>query len=469
MNANKQTANSSLDVLIIDDEKSSIEACQKTLESAGYRTAVVGNGRQGLQMVNSGHPSVVLLDLKMPDITGLEVLSRLAKSEPSAVPIVVTKHGAVDSAVESMKLGAFDYLVKPLDFEQLQQVVDQALKIGRLMRIPVEDNAFVRAGTELFSIDARPYQYVLDQALSDQQLLEEQITDSERHIAAEHSHVAAARAQVAGSQSETQSVASSAQGADATVQRARAHAQSAEAQQKLAQNNLHRIEPLLAKQFVTPEQVDDARTKAQVAEQNKIEADAALEEALAQQARTHSMQREAAAGVSVSQAHLEESEHAVDRLDALTAQRAARAARVASARLDLERCTVRAPFDGYVTGLKISEGEMAKPGVPLFTLIDARRWYVVANYRESELHSITPGKHVDLYLQGAPSRRFDGVVESIGNGVDPDDAAESNGLPQIDHTLNWVHLAARFPVRIRALNPDANLFRMGETAISIVR
>jgi multidrug efflux system membrane fusion protein len=206
-----------------------------------------------------------------------------------------------------------------------------------------------------------------------------------------------------------------------------------------------------------------------VAAQNRAEADAALVEALAQQARAHAMQHQAAAGVTVSQANLEESEHGVDRLDALTAQRAARAARVASARLDLERCTVHAPFDGYVTGLKISEGEMAKPGVPLFTLIDARRWYVVANYRESELRSIAPGKHVDLYLQGAPSRRFDGVVESIGNGVSPDDAAESNGLPQIDHTLNWVHLAARFPVRIRVENPDANLFRMGETAISIVR
>lgn len=340
---------------------------------------------------------------------------------------------------------------------------------GRLMRIPVEDNEFVRAGTVLFSIDPRPYQYALDQALSDQQLLEEQIIDSGRRIAAEHSHVAAERAQVAGSQSETQSVASAVQAADAAVQRARAHAQSAAAQQKLEENNLHRIEPLLARQFVTPEAVDDARTKAQVAGQNKAEADAALQEALAQLARAHSMQGQAAAGVTASQAHLEESEHAVDRLDALTAQRAARAARVASARLDLERCTVRAPFDGYVTGLKISEGEMAKPGVPLFTLIDARRWYVVANYRESELRSIAPGKHVDLYLQGAPSRRFDGVVESIGNGVTPDDAAESNGLPQIDHTLNWVHLAARFPVRVRVVNPDANLFRMGETAISIVR
>jgi multidrug efflux system membrane fusion protein len=156
-------------------------------------------------------------------------------------------------------------------------------------------------------------------------------------------------------------------------------------------------------------------------------------------------------------------------LDSLLAQRPAKAAKVAGARLDMERCTVVAPFDGYVTNLNISEGEIAKPGIPLFTLIDARKWYVVANYRESELKYIAPGMHVDLYLMGNQSRRFDGVVESMGNGVSPDDTNMNNGLPQIDHTLNWVHLAARFPVRVRVVNPDPALFRMGETAISIVR
>jgi len=142
---------------------------------------------------------------------------------------------------------------------------------------------------------------------------------------------------------------------------------------------------------------------------------------------------------------------------------------VENAKLDLAHCTVVAPFDGYVTNLNISEGEYAKPGLPVFTLIDTRTWYVVANYRESELKSIAPGKHVDLYLMGNPSRKFDGIVESVGYGVSPDDSNTNNGLPQIDHTLNWVHLAARFPIRIRVQNPDPALFRVGETAISIVR
>ena len=340
---------------------------------------------------------------------------------------------------------------------------------GRLVSIPVKDNAYVRAGSVLFAIDSRPYQYALDQALSDQQLLEEQITDTGRRIASERSAVEAARAGVAGAHTRTRTVASSVEVSMAGIERAKAFLETAEAQRELALSNLHRIEPLLAKQYVTPEQVDDARTRAQVAEHNYQEAQAALQQATAQESQATSMQQEAEVSVTASKAKLDESIHSVDRLDSLVAQRPAKAAKVASAKLDLERCTVVAPFDGYVTNLNISEGEFAKPGVPLFTMIDTRTWYVVANYRESELKSITPGKHVDLYLMGNPSRRFDGTVESIGNGVSPDDTNLSNGLPQIDHTLNWVHLAARFPIRIRVQKPDPALFRLGETAVSIVR
>jgi NADH-quinone oxidoreductase subunit E len=130
----KQPATMPLDVLIINDEVSFTEACRKTLEGAGYRIAVAANGQQGLQMANSNHPGVVLLDLKMPDITGLEVLRRLAKLELSAVPIVVAKNGAVDSAVESMKLGAFDFLTKPVESEKLLETVRRGLNLSSLKK-----------------------------------------------------------------------------------------------------------------------------------------------------------------------------------------------------------------------------------------------------------------------------------------------------------------------------------------------
>ena len=340
---------------------------------------------------------------------------------------------------------------------------------GRLVTLAVKDNAFVHRGDLLFAIDPRSYEYVLRQALADQRLLEAQIVDAQRRIAAQNSAVSAARAGLSSSQTQTKVRESSVEAAAAAVGRARAALESAEAQKTLATSNLRRIEPLLAKQYVTPEQVDESRTKSRIADRNYEEAQSALQQALANESQARFAHEESKISVAASRARLEQSVHAVEILDSLLAQRPAKAAKVSDAQLNLERCTVKAPFDGYVTNLNISEGEYAKPGVPIFTLIDNRTWYVVSNYRESELKAIRPGKHVDVYVMSQPSRRFDGIVESLGFGVAPDDTRLMNGLPEIEHTLNWVHIAARFPVRIRVQNPDPALFRIGETATTIVR
>jgi multidrug efflux system membrane fusion protein len=94
---------------------------------------------------------------------------------------------------------------------------------------------------------------------------------------------------------------------------------------------------------------------------------------------------------------------------------------------------------------------------------------VIANYRESKLKAIHLGSHVDVYVMGHPDRRFDGLVESIGYGVYPEDGKVTAGLPEIERTLNWVHLSARFPVRVRVQDPDPTIFRMGATAVTVVR
>jgi len=326
---------------------------------------------------------------------------------------------------------------------------------GRLVALGVKDNQFVHKGDMLFLIDPRPYQYAVDQALADQQLLESQIADARRRIAAESSSVRAAHADLRSAQAHVTTMQSA-------VERTQSSLASAQAQHTLALSNLHRMEPLLAKQYVTAEQVDELRTKVQVATQNVSAAEATVRQAQMQE-------REAGAGIDLSAAHVEQSVHSVDTLDSLIAQRPIKQARIDSAQLDLERCRVIAPFDGYVTNLTIAEGEYAKPGAPIFTLIDTRSWYVIANYRETELRHIHEGNHVDVYLMSDPGRRFDGVVESIGYGVNPDESSRENGLPQIDHTLNWVHLSARFPVRIRVERPDPQMFRVGVTAISVVR
>ncbi len=85
-------------------------------------------------MAGSEHPGVVLLDLKLTGMSGVEAISRLVKIEPSAVPIVITGHGTVDSAVESMKLGAFDFLTKPFEPEKLLETVRRGLSLSILRR-----------------------------------------------------------------------------------------------------------------------------------------------------------------------------------------------------------------------------------------------------------------------------------------------------------------------------------------------
>jgi membrane fusion protein, multidrug efflux system len=340
---------------------------------------------------------------------------------------------------------------------------------GLLVKLPVKDNAYVKKGGLLFEIDPRPYQYALQQALSDQEALEQQIVDAQRRIAAEHSAVEAAQAGVHQSTTGIKTAGSSVDVAKAAVIRAQAASTAAKAQLELATNNLNRIEPLLQKQYVTVEQVDQTRTAAHVAQGNYDEAQAALAQAQAQETQAVLREQEANASAAESQAKLGQAIHTVDTLETLKSQRPSKAAKVDSARLDLERCRVVAPFDAYVTDLNISEGAYAHPGVAMFTLIDTRTWYVIANYRESKLKNIHLGSHVDVYLMGHPDRKFNGIVESVGFGVFPEDGRVAGGLPDIDRTLNWVHLSSRFPVRVRVQDPDPVLFRIGSTAVTVVR
>ncbi|ADW68583.1 efflux RND transporter periplasmic adaptor subunit [Granulicella tundricola] len=340
---------------------------------------------------------------------------------------------------------------------------------GRLVDLPIRDNEYIKQGDPLFLIDPRPYEYALKQALSDQDDLEQQIIDARRHIAAQASAAQAARATLVSSQTGIQTAGSTVDVASATVSRAKASVEAADAQLKLATNNLHRIEPLLKKQYVTVEQIDQANTTVRVAQGSYDEAVAALNVAQAQQQQASHRKVEASAQANESEARLGQAIHAIDTVDTLVSQRPSKAAKVDSARLDLERTKVVAPFNAYVTNMNISQGAYARPGQAMFTLIDTRTWYVIANYRESKLKNIHLNDHVDVFVMGHPDRRFNGIVESIGYGVFPEDGAVAGGLPNIDRTLNWVHLSSRFPVRIRVNDPDPELFRIGATAVTVVR
>lgn len=327
----------------------------------------------------------------------------------------------------------------------------------------------MKKGNLLFEIDPRPYEYALEQALSDQEALEQQIIDAKRKIASEKSAVEAAAAAEYNSKTSIKTAGSGVDVASASVNRAKANVAAAEAQLTYATNNLHRVQPLLEKQYVTVDQVDQANTAVRTAQGSYDQALAALREAEAQHEQSVLRRVEADATASESTARLGQAIHNVDTLDTLMSQRPGRASRVDQARLDLERCRVVSPFDAYVTNMNISVGAYARPGAPMFTLIDTTVWYVVANYRESKLKHVHLGSNVDVFLMGHPDRKFHGVVESVGYGIFPEDGAVQAGLPNIERTLNWVHLSSRFPVRVRVKDPDPALFRLGATAVTVVR
>jgi membrane fusion protein, multidrug efflux system len=340
---------------------------------------------------------------------------------------------------------------------------------GRLVSLNVKDNQAVHKGDVLYVIDPRPFEYALEQAKADQATLEGQIDDRRLQIATEKSAVGTALAGVSGSQSGISAAQASYLAAQASVEHATAAQASAEAQLRFAQNDYNRIAPLLAKHYVTVAQVDQAQTALRVAQEANHEATSQLLQAKAQESAALAAKESAGANFEASKSKLGEAQHAVDTLETLMAERPNRAAKVRQAELNLQWCYVRAPFDGYVTNMNISQGAYARVGSPIFTLIDTSTWWVLASYRESRLQHIRPGMHVEVYLMEHPNRRFDGVVDSIGRAVFPEDGAVNDGFAAVDRTLNWVHLSARFPVRIRVINPDPDIFQIGATAITVVR
>ena len=246
----------------------------------------------------------------------------------------------------------------------------------------------------------------------------------------------------------------------------------AKAEWTYASNNLHRVEPLLAKQFVTADQVDRARTQEVAQAQALKQAESQLKLSQARLLSAQAQFDRAKAVYTQSQAQLQQSRHAVTTLEPLTAQRSAREAAVETAQYNFDNCRVYAPFDARVTNLILSEGAYAHTGQQIFTLIDARTWWAIGNFRETQLKHITPGMKADVYALSRPNVRLHGIVDSIGFGVTPSKDVISNlgsGLPDVERTLNWVQLASRYPVRVRITDTSADTLRLGETAVIVIR
>jgi multidrug efflux system membrane fusion protein len=343
---------------------------------------------------------------------------------------------------------------------------------GPITTLAVQDNAFVKQGGLLFQIDPRPYEYALQKARSDLSTLEGQIVDESRTIASQESAVGAAKAYTDSAAANVNRAASAVNEAQANVASAQAALDRAQAEYQYTSNNFHRIEPLLAKQFVTVDQVDEARTAVTARQQAVDQARSQVALAQAQVLSAKAQYDQAKAVMQQSHSQLAQSQHGVLTLEPLTAQREGKAAIIRDAEYNLNNCRIYAPFDARVTNLTISQGAYAHTGQQVFTLIDTRVWWAVANFRETQLRRVKPGMHADVYVLSRPGVRYDGVVDSVGFGVQPDSTLVGTfgpGLPDVQRSLNWVHLATRYPVRVRIEAAETEPFRLSESAVVVIR
>ena len=120
-------------VLVVDDDESLRRITQLQLQEAGHEVLTAANGEEALRLLEEHPVALVITDFKMPGMSGLDLLQAVRKSSPQTSVLMITAFGTVQSAVEAMKAGAFDYITKPIDYEELVLVVSRALEHQRLV------------------------------------------------------------------------------------------------------------------------------------------------------------------------------------------------------------------------------------------------------------------------------------------------------------------------------------------------
>jgi membrane fusion protein, multidrug efflux system len=203
---------------------------------------------------------------------------------------------------------------------------------------------------------------------------------------------------------------------------------SAQENHDLATRTVERLRPLAAKGYVPQQQLDQAQV---------TEKDTATKLIQAQESQT-------AADATVR----------------------ARTAALGIAQRQLDDTTVRATHNGLVVGLTVSTGEMVVPSQALFTLINTDEWFAVANFRETDLSSISVDDCATVFSMLDRKVPIKGIVQGIGWGViDQDRVNVPRSVPYVERSLNWVRVAQRFPVRVRLKEPPQQLMRLGASAV----
>lgn len=120
-------------VLIIEDDKAIVDVLKMILEHDGFKIEKAFNGPAGIEKYREVEPDIVLLDIKMPKMDGIEVLQELKKIDSNSVVIMISGHGNIETAVQTTKLGAYDFISKPFDVERLKLTIQNGLNYKKLL------------------------------------------------------------------------------------------------------------------------------------------------------------------------------------------------------------------------------------------------------------------------------------------------------------------------------------------------
>jgi multidrug efflux system membrane fusion protein len=283
---------------------------------------------------------------------------------------------------------------------------------GTITGIHVKDNQLVQKGDLLFELDSRPYAAEAEKAKA-------QLALTELEIQAYKDQIAAAEAEL----------------------------KQGQAKATYAVDYAKRIQALVGNLYVTVDKNQLAQTEAVTATDK----------------------------VAQDQAALEKARNLLGEKGDINVRRAAAEAMLRDAELKLSYCKVYAPCDGYVVNLQITPGAYAAVGEQVFSIVDQKIWYVLANFRETDLRNIRPGMEAEVYLLAESNRKIKGIVQGLPKAITPQFAPTQNApggqgiLQNVSPTLDFILLAQRFPVRIVLDAPEEHSFRMGGTAAVIIR
>ena len=283
---------------------------------------------------------------------------------------------------------------------------------GAITAIHVKDNQQVHRGDLLLELDSRPYAAEAEKAKA-------QLALTELEIQAYKDQIASAEAQL----------------------------KQSEAKAAYAVDYAKRVQALVGNLYVTGDKNQLAQTEAITATDK----------------------------VAQDRAALERARNLLGEQGDVNVRRIASQAALRDAELKLSYCKVYAPCDGYIVNLQITPGAYAAVGEQVFSLVDQKIWYVLANFRETDLRRIRPGMSVEVYLLAESGRKIKGIVQGVPKAVTALFTPSNNApggegiLSRVSPTLDFILLAQRYPVRIVLDEPEEHSFRMGGTAAVIVR